>query len=338
MDDYANRVRQQIDQYRNVNIHDLPEIFHYWSNKYLKPVIQDVFGCERFSDVYAKQFQRAFAITNNRTIVSLGAGDASVEVEIAQNLLERGERDFQIVCTELSDHLIKRGIEHARQGGVSMHIRYAEADLNVWKPSDPCAAFMANQSLHHFVELERIFDLVALYLAPGGRFVTNDTIGRNGHLRWPETRAITEYFWQQLSEQYKYNHQLQRFESPNFIDWDCSSEGFEGIRAENILPLLVERFGFTHFAAWGGLPDTFLDRGFGHNYSPTNQQHCEFIDTLQAVNSSLTKAGFIKPTQMFAVMVRDKNSPCRVFEGLTPLKAVRDPKVDYLFRAPDAPI
>lgn len=334
MNEYATRIQQQIDQFRDVNIHDLPEIFHYWSNKYVRPLIESVFECSRFCDVYAGQFRRAFLISNNRTVVSLGAGDASIEVEIALSLLASGERDFRIVCTELSGHLINRGLERARKAGVSDHIVYEEADLNTWRPVNACAAFMANQSLHHFVELERIFDLVEHHLAPGGRFVTNDMIGRNGHLRWPETKAITDYFWRQLPDHYKYHHQLKRFEAPDFVDWDCSAEGFEGVRAQDVLPLLISRFGFTHFAAWGGVVDTFLDRGFGHNYSIAEPGHLEFVDTLEMVNSMMTKIGFIKPTQMFAVMVRDKKAPCKVFNDMTPAHAVRSPTLSHLFPAP----
>jgi hypothetical protein len=336
MSDYAKRLQQQIEQYRDVDVHDLPEIFHYWSNKYVRPIIESVFECSRFCDVYAAQFRRAFSLTNNRTVVSLGAGDASMEVDIAKSLRAAGERDFRIICTELSDHLIQRGTDHARVEGVSEHIVYEQADLNTWRPATLCAAFMANQSLHHFVELEGIFDLVDRHLAPGGRFISNDMIGRNGHLRWPEAKVITDYFWCQLPDEYKYHHQLKRFEIPDFIDWDCSSEGFEGVRAQDVLPLLINRFGFTHFAAWGGLTDTFLDRGFGHNYSAANQSHLDFIDTLEQLNSSMISIGFIKPTQMFAVMVRDKLSPIKLFNGMSPSKALRDPTTNYLYTAPSS--
>ena len=45
---------------------------------------------------------------------------------------------------------------------------------------------MANQALHHFVELEMLFDKVFQVLAVDGFFLTDDMIGRNGHMRWPE--------------------------------------------------------------------------------------------------------------------------------------------------------
>ncbi len=49
---------------------------------------------------------------------------------------------------------------------------------------------MASHSLHHLVELEHIFDWVKEVLRPGCVFAINDMIGRNGHMRWPETAAV----------------------------------------------------------------------------------------------------------------------------------------------------
>jgi len=33
--------------------------------------------------------------------------------------------------------------------------------------------------------------------------------------------------------------------------WDCSKQGFEGIRAQDILPLLVKKFSFRSFLGFG---------------------------------------------------------------------------------------
>lgn len=323
--DYQEKLRQQIEQYRDVDINQLPPIFHYWSHTYLRPIIEDVFGAPTFAQVYAKEFARTFELTGQRRVASLGAGDAWLEREIAVLLRERGVRDFVIECVELSDHLIERGRRRAQEAGVEDHLVFRQVDLNSWRPERAFASFMASQALHHFVNLESIFDFVLEMMAPAGSFVTNDTIGRNGHMRWPETRAIVDYFWEGLPERFKYNHLLQRFESPRFLDWDCSGEGFEGVRAQDILPELLKRFGFTHFAAWGGVPDPFLDRGFGHNYSAEDPAHRAFVDKLEATNAVLLDAGFIKPTQMCAIMVRERQVACRSYRGLTPEKSLRDP-------------
>lgn len=324
---YAERIKQQIEQYRHVeNIHALPDIFHVWSNEFIRPCMESVFeGRFMFGDVYASQMALAFKRTGNRKVLSLGAGDGSTEIEIAKRLVASGEQKFVIVCSELSDILIGRGTDAARREGVSEYIKFSQNDLNSWQTSEKFAALMANQSLHHFDQLEHVFDTVLKTMEDQGVFLSNDTIGRNGHLRWPEVRSVVDAIWTSLPEPVRYNRQLDRLESPNFLDWDCSNEGFEGIRAQDIMPLLLQRFGFSHFAAWGGFIDVLVDRGFGHNFDATNPQHVKFIKDVAVANDALLRAGVIKPTQMFAVMTKDRTTTCRVHEGLTPQKALRDP-------------
>lgn len=323
--DYKRKLQQQIEQYREVDINELPKIFHYWSHKFVRPILEEVFGQGSFSGIYAELFEASFFRTGMRRVTSLGAGDGWLEVEIASALRLRGQRDFQIECVEVSDHLIERGIRRAIDAGVYDNIVFRQADLNDWRPDRRTGAYLASQSLHHFVNLESIFDHIASTLDSNGVFATNDTIGRNGHMRWPETRAIVDYYWQALPESLCYNHLLRRFEHPHFLDWDCSVDGFEGVRAQDILPALMSRFGFTHFAGWGGVIDPFVDRAFGHNYSTEDPAHLAFIDDIEATNLALLQAGFIKPTQMCAVLVLDKSASCRSYKGLTPAWSLRDP-------------
>jgi SAM-dependent methyltransferase len=324
---YAQRIKQQIEQYRHVeNIHELPDIFHFWSGNFVRPRMLAVFeGKSIFGDVYADQIAQSFKRTGNRSVLSLGAGDGGTEIDIAKRLVAAGERDFVITCSELSDLLIGRGVEAAKREGVADHIRFLQKDINAWQPSERYAVCMANQSLHHFENLEHVFDMVAGCMEQDGRFLSNDTIGRNGHLRWPETRWIVDAIWASMPEAMRFNRGLNRLESPHFLDWDCSGEGFEGVRAEDILPMLVQRFGFTHLAAWGGFIDVFVDRSFGHNFDLANPAHKRFIHELAVANDALLRAGVIKPTQMFAVMTLDKSAACRTYEEMTPQFAVRQP-------------
>ena len=38
---YKDRIKKEIEFFRNMkNVHELPDIFHYWSNKYLLPKFQ----------------------------------------------------------------------------------------------------------------------------------------------------------------------------------------------------------------------------------------------------------------------------------------------------------
>ena len=88
--------------------------------------------------------------------------------------------------------------------------------------------------------MEHLFDAVHEGLEQDGIFLTTDMIGRNGHMRWPEALEIIQAIWKFIPDHYKTNHQLKRVEK-EYDNWDCSKTGFEGIRAQDILRLLVEK-------------------------------------------------------------------------------------------------
>jgi SAM-dependent methyltransferase len=303
---YAARIAAEVSRFRDdTDVHALPPIFHYWSNRYLRPKLEshgfshpDAFFVANIEACCARSLS---GIGLGRRIISLGAGNCDTEVRLARGLVDAGRNDFVIECLDLNPAMLDRGRALAAEQGVAAHIAPVRGDFNVWQPDKSYDCIIANQSLHHVVALERVFDSVTASLAPHGRFIVSDMIGRNGHQRWPEALAIVREFWRELPSTYRYNRQLRRQEH-EFLDWDCSTEGFEGIRAQDILPLLVERFGFDVFIGFANVIAPFVDRSFGPNFSHDAQWDREFIDRVHARDETEMAAGRIKPTQMFAVM------------------------------------
>lgn len=315
-DDYTSRVAQQIEQYRETkDIHELPDIFHYWSNKYLRERLNSIIGADSIAEFYSNALTRVAQRRNEavQSFVSLGAGACEVEISVTKTLLAKGldSCKFNLQCIEISPFLAERAKTKIAEAKLDDYISVIQMDLNDWSPqADSVDAVIANHSLHHMVELEKIFDAIQYSLRKEGAFITNDMIGRNGHMRWPEVKAWIDAMWPMLPERAKYNNQLKRLE-PTFLNYDCSSEGFEGIRAQDILFLLVERFDFERFLAYGGLPDVFIDRSFGHNFNTSSACDRGFIDFVQFLNDKLIAIGEIKPTMMFAEMRLRGYSDCR---------------------------
>ena len=287
-------------------VHDLPPIAHYWSNTYLRPRLE-TFGFSNSDEFFALHLERAARATGGRTVhfVSIGAGNCDTEVRIAQTLRERGIVDFTLECIELNPAMIERGRTLAREAGVEAHVLPVAGDFNRWSPQRSYNAVLANQSLHHVVNLEGLFDAIAACLTPQSIFVTSDMIGRNGHQRWPEALAIVREFWRELPKDYRYNLQLRRREK-TFRDWDCSRESFEGVRAQDILPLLIERFDFDFFFAHSNIIDPFIDRSFGPHFDADSPTDRAFIDRVQARDDAEILAGNVSPTHMLAVLHRPK--------------------------------
>jgi len=327
--DYERRLAQESARFaEDLNVHDLPPIFHYWSNKHLLPVLQS-FGFNSADELFANTIaERAARLDRPARVLSMGAGNCDTEVRVARLLLDRGIEDFTLTCMELVPEMLERGRALAYEEGVTERMEFIAADINAWTgEGDGYDVIIANQFLHHVVELEQLFDHVLELLAPDGCFVTSDMIGRNGHQRWPEAKGVLDEFWAELPDSYRYHVLLQRQEQ-EYLDWDCSQQGFEGIRSQDVLPLLDERFGFELFIGFGSIIDPFIDRGFGHHFDPDAEWDRDFIDRVQARDDELLDAGVLTPTHVMAIMVADKGVTPRIWRDRTVQSSIRDPGAD----------
>jgi SAM-dependent methyltransferase len=324
-DVYRAKIQQELGHFNEVtDVHALPPIYFYWFNKHLAPMLRDC-GLSGIDEFFAKfLFDAAQRAGIPLRFVSIGSGNCDTEIRVAKILLEMGLKQFAFECLEVNPGMLERGRVDAVDNGIAQFFVFTEADFNSWSPMEQYSAVMANHSLHHVVNLEGLFDRVKSSLHPQGYFVANDMIGRNGHQRWPEALTHVQEFWKELPDAYRYNHLLQRHE-PEFVNWDCSNVGFEGIRTQDILPLLIERFDFPLFIGFANVIAPFIDRCFGHNFDVTSANDQALIDRIHAVDENGFLTGELTPTQMLAVMSPSKAETYIHSRGLTPQMSVRRP-------------
>lgn len=324
--DYERRSLEESRRFAlDINVHDLPPIFHYWSNTHLRPMLE-TFGFSSPDDLYVSHIARRCAGGGLEVLcLSIGAGNCDTELRVGQELRRRGLKNWHVTCLDLVPEMLERGRAAADAQQLSSHFSFLCVDINQWEQREQrYDVVLANQCLHHFVELESVFDRVAVLLRDGGNFLTSDMIGRNGHQRWPEARVEVERFWEELPAAYRYNQQLQRHEDA-FLDWDCSSEGFEGIRSQDILPLLRDRFGFELFLGFGNVIDPFIDRSFGWNFNADAEWDRDFIDRVHAADEAGLERRSLAPTHMLAILTLDKQAKPRTWRGRTPRESIRKP-------------
>jgi SAM-dependent methyltransferase len=325
---YEDRLAGEKSTFDNqVEVHELPAIYHYWSNRYLRPELER-FGYSGPTDFFHKELlATAEQVQGPCRFISIGAGNCDVEVALAAQLRLTGLRDFSIACTDINPTMLERGKALAAISNVSGHVIFQCEDINDWRPQTTYHAVIANQSLHHVLELEHLFDAIRDAIGIEGVFLASDIIGRNGHMRWPEALEIVQEFWQELPKRKRFNLQLERYEK-KFLDWDCSSEAFEGIRAQDILPLLIERFHFEFFFGYANVVDPFIDRSFGHHSDPSRAEDLEFIDRVHARDDEEIRAGRIKPTHMLAKMSQRLHVESRYRDDMAPVFCMRDPSLN----------
>lgn len=364
LSEYENRLRNEQKFYQQcTHVHDLPDIFHYWSNKYLAPdmlrfgfsspddffayYIEDfisnpdrrdsrfVSACKGFISNPNKRFSRVltsvkdFLLNRRRRttrILSIGSGNCDLELKIGQKLLGAGFKDFTIECLELNEDMLERGGKAASDAGMDDYFVFTRADFNAWRPVTNYEIVMANQSLHHVLNLEGLFDAVRQSLTSDGFILISDMIGRNGHMRWPEALERLEPFWDELPDSYRYNRLLKRHEV-QYINHDCSTEGFEGIRAQDILALLMERFNFKFFFPFGNIIFVFIDRPFGHNFDADADWDKDFIDRVHACDEAGIISGELKPTSMLAVLTKRETEIVLRHPLLNPRHCLRNTSV-----------
>ncbi len=306
-------------------VHDLPPIFHYWSNRYLRPKFENLgfSGPDQFFEMYLADHCRAHP-GRTLAVLSIGAGNCDLEVELARRLTDAGLHNFHVNCLDLNRAMLARGRKLAAESGLEKRFRFQAADFNRWTPDERYDVVIANQVLHHVQELEHLLSSIRAALADDGRLLTSDMIGRNGHLRWPEARAALEPFWTELPQAYKRNHLRHRIDD-EFRDRDCSLDSFEGIRAQEILPLLVENFEFELFAPFGNLIFVFVERTYGPNFDPERDWDRAFIDRVADYDERAILAGELTPTQMIAALTLQDTETKLLHPTLTPEFCIRRP-------------
>jgi SAM-dependent methyltransferase len=312
-------------------VHDLPAIFHYWSNRYLRPQFEALgfSGPDAFftTQLLALSAQRPRTSPPLR-ILALGCGRADLELALALALRAAGH-EFKLHGIDLTLHTVKDARNKAATLGLAAQCSFEQADLNRWLAIRPAGTqqfdvVLANHCLHHVLNLEQLFAQVKACLASSnGVFLVADMIGRNGHMLWPETLSEVATFWAQLPARQRLDRATGKYEAA-YVNYDCSQIGYEGIRAQDILPLLLDSFAFELFLPYGGIVIPLIERRSGWNFDVNSMADLAFVDRLAAREHELSRDLRIKPTQMLAVMRPQRTKDCVLLApNWTPAACVR---------------
>jgi SAM-dependent methyltransferase len=327
---YDDKINAELKRYaEQEEVHDLPAIYDYWSERYCLPLITGL-GFDGFYDFFDRHVaeQCARVAPRSARFVSLGAGNGDTEIGIALRLREKGINNLELILLELNPQMIDRALTEARQHDMQDRVVCLQTDLNEWHADGPADIYFASHSLHHVVELERVFDQVATSLHLDGVMLVNDMIGRNGHRRWPEAVDLVHRIWSICPERYRWN-QFSEAPDRTYPDIDCSVSGFEGIRAQDILPLLLQRFHPDVYITFLNIADPFIDRVYGPNFDISRAEDLAFIDALGRFDDAAIDLGLVTPTHLIASL-RMQPVPCRYPRERSPQRTLRPLNHDHV--------
>src|SRR2546421_10350946 len=114
---YETKVEQEIRNYRDVaDVHELPPIYHYWSNKHLRPKFESL-GFSNPDEFYLQYITQFAGSTTQWTcnILSLGAGNCDTELRLSELLVANGVHNFIFHCLDINPQMLARGEKFARE-------------------------------------------------------------------------------------------------------------------------------------------------------------------------------------------------------------------------------
>src|SRR5262245_17551466 len=108
---YVLRRRRELETFSAIeNVHDLPQIAHYWADNYVVPLLEP-FGFRNCNECFRSYIGRICKekATSTFFILSVGAGDCATEINIAEWLRENGISNYRFECLDLNADVLKRG-------------------------------------------------------------------------------------------------------------------------------------------------------------------------------------------------------------------------------------
>ncbi|MDG6349103.1 class I SAM-dependent methyltransferase [Luteimonas sp. 8-5] len=159
---------------------------------------------------------------------------------------------------------------------------------------------MCVSGLHHIVELERVVGFIRTALADGGEFWSiGEAIGRNGNRLWGSDLEAANASMRALPARLRRNRYSGKVDD-TLPDVDYSIGTFEGIRSQDITPLLFGHLDPVHLFRRNCFLWRLVDQTYNSNY---DMQAEEDIACLQAlVRAELAHfEGGGRPTELHAV-------------------------------------
>jgi SAM-dependent methyltransferase len=299
--DYARLIQEEKEHYSTIEVTDeLTEGGGHANSawKYYWTRVAEELRSSPFSDIVGyleRQYKR-----QNRPlrILSLGSGYCGHELALAQKLT----CPYQITCTDINEGLFTEARRRAQVSDLSL--RFQVEDLNFIR-IDPGSydLIFAHAVLHHVVNLEMLFDQIDRGLADEGILNIVEVIGKNRRLLWEEN----EHFANAILDALPY--ELTRGAKLQVSD----GEGMEGVRQEEIVSILKEKFEplyeYTHGAF---MRYVCTDERLARHLNPDHDRGKRYLDLLIDIDRSAVRNDILRPLEIWGVYRSRSNSADRL--------------------------
>lgn len=169
-------------------------------------------------------------------VLSLCSGAARIEASYSSQVgpnVEWSLLDINVDLLGLASMQFNSGIK----------LDLIEANVNdLVSSGEKWDVILCVSALHHIVELEKLIKFCHASLNENGEFWSiGEYVGKNGNRLWPDAREEANKIFRKLPERYRFNRHTNQLDH-EIPDNDYSVGCFEGIRSENIEPVLDRWF------------------------------------------------------------------------------------------------
>lgn len=256
----------------------LPPIFHVWSNKFLKPQLVNLGIDSPESFYFSRILDAASARGRPVQVASLGAGGCTMEIELAKKL-RACNIAAHIECVDFNFSLMSLARAKAREAALDDMLSFTVRDVNTDCGSAGKDIVIVNQFFHHIENLEFACEDICRTLDDAGLLLTCDIVGRNGHVLWPSVATVVNRHWQDLDAAKRFDRHSSRC-LQDYQSIDHSAYSNEGVRAQDVVRVLLEHFDFDFFFTYGAAIMPFVERRIGFNFDPADLNDVRFISSV----------------------------------------------------------
>jgi SAM-dependent methyltransferase len=242
---------------------------------------------------------RELAAKRPLRVASLCCGAASWERSMVRGIESRVNLTLVDINAEL--------LERARAGfdGVD-GVETLCADVNdLHLPERSFDVILCVSALHHVVELESLVDAIGAGLDDGGEFWSvGEYVGRTGARLWEDSYEAADAIFRGLPEQFRRNHTKRGAPvDPHLSNVDCSLNTFEGVRSEDILPVLEARLTSLQIDRWSTIVWRVLGPAYSQNYDIGRIVDRALVEHIAHRDVELQQEG-LRPVAMKGIFVR----------------------------------
>jgi SAM-dependent methyltransferase len=289
--DYERLIEEEKTHYTDIEItEDLKEggVHAHDSWHYYWLGVAEVIKRSPFSN-FAEFLEERFAhLERPLRILSLASGYCGHELLLAQDL----SCDYQLTCTDINGDLFAEARSRAQENGLS--VDFQEADLNFMEiENDSFDMIFAHAAIHHVINLEQLFSRIREGLAPQGIFHMVEVVGENRRLIWDRNEKLANALLDTLPENLTDGIRLA-------VPYD--EEGMEGIRQEDILPVLHSSFSPLFEYRHGAFMRFLCTHGeLGKKLNPGDPRARRYLDFLIETDRSAVRNGVLQGLEVWGV-------------------------------------